>query len=93
MRIHWRSAAGILATASVLSLFCLLPSGAQEAPSPPAAAAPPAPPAAASPATPPATPPRQADAAPTPEERSEGEELPADERVSADNNLSFPVDI
>ena len=89
MRIHWRSAAGMLATATLLSLFCLLPSGAQEAPSPPATATPPAPPPAATPARPP----RQADAAPAPEERSEVEELPADERVSADNNLSFPVDI
>lgn len=91
MRIHWRSAAGMLATAALLSLFCLLPSGAQEAPGRPATPPPAAPPAA-SPATPPATPPREKDPVPEPEERG-GEELPADERVSADNNLSFPVDI
>ena len=30
MRIQWRSGAGILAAAALLSLLCLLPSGAQE---------------------------------------------------------------
>jgi hypothetical protein len=78
MRIHWRSLAGILATAALLSLFWLLPSGAEEAKPaapPPAAAAAPAP------------------ASEAPEERAAEEPLPADERMSADNNLSFPVDI
>jgi len=79
MRIHWRSLAGLLATAALLSLFWLLPSGAQEA----KPAAPPPPKAA--------TPPEPASEAP--EEPSAEEPLPADERVSADNNLSFPVDI
>lgn len=32
-------------------------------------------------------------AAPTPEPEAVGEAAPADERVSADNNLTFPVDI
>jgi len=87
MRIHLRSVAVLLAAAALLSLFWLLPSGAQEAPA--RAAPPPVAPAA----TPPATPPRDKESAPEPEERNAGEELPADERVSADNNLSFPVDI
>jgi len=91
MRIHLRSVAVLLAAAALLSLFWLLPSGAQEAPA--RAAPPPVAPAAPPPATPPATPPRDKESAPEPEERNAGEELPADERVSADNNLSFPVDI
>lgn len=32
-------------------------------------------------------------AAPVPEPEAAGESTPADERVSADNNLTFPVDI
>jgi hypothetical protein len=42
---------------------------------------------------PPVSPPAPAsEPAPAPEP-AKGEELPPDERVSADNNLSFPVDI
>ncbi len=70
MKIHWRSLTGIAATAALLSLFWLLPSGAEEAK--------------------PAAPPPAAEA---PEERAPEEAVPADERMSADNNLSFPVDI
>lgn len=91
MRIRRRSVVGIVAVA-LLSSLCLLPSSAQEAPSPskaPPPAAPPVPPRAA----PPATPPRDSESAPEAEEPGTGEALPADERVSADNNLSFPVDI
>ena len=91
MRIHRHSVVGIAAVA-LLSSLCLLPSSAQEAPSPskaPPPATPPAPPRAA----PPATPPRDSESAPEAEEPGTGETLPPDERVSADNNLSFPVDI
>ena len=91
MRIHRRSVVGIV-TIALLSSLCLLPSSAQEAPSPskaPPPAATPAPPRAATPAAPP----RDSESAPEAEEPGTGEALPADERVSADNNLSFPVDI
>ena len=72
MSRNWRRALLLAALALPLSLFWLLPLGAQQtaqkSDSPPAPVAAPEPePAADSP--------------------------PADERISADNNLTFPVDI
>lgn len=89
MKKPGRTVAGILAAASLLSLFWLLPSGAQEAaPVAPAKAAPAAPPSQNAASAP-------SDEAPEPEAEDE-KAAPGstpEERVSADNNLSFPVDI
>ena len=76
-----RSALWMTALAVLASLL-LLPLRAQDKPAP---TSPPT-----SPPTP--TPPPAAEPAPSPEP-AKGDELPPDERVSADNNLSFPVDI
>ena len=81
-----RTLVGIASTALLLSLG-LLPSAAQEA-APPKAE----PPATASP--PPATAQApKADAEASEAEEAEEEPRSPEERVSADNNLSFPVDI
>ena len=61
----------------------------QEAANPAAAPAPDKPPAANVPVTP-AT---AAPSADTPEPVSDEQQRPADEKISADNSLSFPVDI
>lgn len=77
---HWRVLTGIAAACLLLMLAGLLPSDAQEA-TPPGEA----------PAEAPA--PETAEASEASPEPAEAEELRPDERVSADNNLSFPVDI
>ena len=71
------------------SLLLLLPLNAQEKSAPAAQA--PAQPPAQKPA-PTQAPAPAAETAPAPEP-AKNDELPPDERVSADNNLSFPVDI
>ena len=81
----WRSVMGLVAAGLLLSMFGLLPSAAQEA-------ATPAPPAQSTEAPKTEAPRPEAAEAPEAEEPAE-EELRPDERVSADNNLSFPVDI
>jgi hypothetical protein len=80
MKIFRRSLLWMMTLAVPASLL-LLPLKAQEKSAPPAP--PPAPTSEPVPAPAPA---------PAPEP-AKGEELPPDERVSADNNLSFPVDI
>ncbi len=73
--------------------FIGLPLIAQETAPPPAREAP-APAADTQPAAPPAaTPATTAPAVDKPEPVSTEEQRPADEKISADNSLSFPVDI
>lgn len=80
MNTFRRSLLWMTALALPVSLLLLLPLRAQEKP-----AAPPAPPATSQ-----APAPAESESAPEP---AKSDELPPDERVSADNNLSFPVDI
>jgi hypothetical protein len=72
MSKNWRRALLLAALALPLSLFWLLPLGAQQ--TAPRSDSAPAPAAA-------------------PEPESPVDAPPADERISADNNLTFPVDI
>jgi len=79
MKTLRRSLLWMMVLALPASLLLLLPLKAQEKPAPTAPTAPTAPQPAAEPS--PAA------------EPAKGDELPPDEQVSADNNLSFPVDI
>lgn len=96
MKTLRRSLLWMLALALPASLLLLLPLRAQEKPAaaPEKTAAPSDKPVAATdkPAAPAEKTSPPADTPPAPEAASD-DELPPDERVSADNNLSFPVDI
>lgn len=84
---HWRRGSWWLAVAALVLLY--LPLRAQET-APPATAATPAPAATGAPTPAPA---READSADQPVPAEKPPTDVPEERVSADNNLSFPVDI
>jgi len=87
MKTLRRSLLWMMALALPASLLLLLPLNAQETTKPEAQTP------AQSPAQKPAQSPAPAAESVPAAEPAKNDELPPDERVSADNNLSFPVDI